>query len=415
MTNLHQLIYALSDALDLVGVDDINHGKRVAYMALVCANELNMNKNNQIKLFHAALLHDCGVSSTRIHDKLVFTLDWEGARDHCIRGYQLLNLSPELQHLSNIVLYHHTHYEVLEKMNVDIETSLLTNLIFMVDRIDALTAQQHAKKTNIPLLSLASEIQEEVQKLSGSFFDPKLVEAFMRASQREVFWFTLEPDNLHRYLNEYIHSLQSEEIDLISLGHISELFAHIVDAKSPYTADHSLDVAKLSQFIATQIGLEPEVCTKIEIAGLLHDLGKLRIPDELLNKEGPLTDDEFDIVKIHAHSTHQILSQVQGLEEITEWASQHHEKLNGKGYPYHTEEKNMSLPSRIIAVADIFQALAQKRPYRTNLAPLDILEIIQEKVTAGDLDPDVVTVVENNLQKCWEVSLFHSHRMMKEG
>ena len=312
-------------------------------------------------------------------------------------------------------MYHHTHYEVLEKMNLDRETSLLSNLIFMVDHIDALTAQQHAKETSVPLLALASEIQEEVQKLSGSFFDPKLVEAFISASQREVFWLTLESDNLHRYLNEYICSLQSEEIDLISLGHISELFAHIVDAKSPYTADHSLDVAKLSQFIATQIGLEPEVCTKIEIAGLLHDIGKLRIPDELLNKEGPLTDEEFSIIKTHASSRHQILSQVQGLEEIVEWASQHHEKLNGKGYPYHIKEKNISFPARIIAVADIFQALAQKRPYRTNLTPLKILEILQEKVTAGDIDPDVVTVVQNNLQECWEISLYHSHRMMEEG
>ena len=414
MANLHQLIYALSDALDLVGVDDVNHGKRVAYMALECANELNMDKSDKIKLFHAALLHDCGVSSTRLHDKLVFTLDWEGARDHCIRGYQLLNLSPELQHLSNIILYHHTHYEILEEMNVDRETSLLSNLIFMVDRVDALTAQQHAKETSIPLLSLASIIQEEVQKLSGSFFEPKLVEAFMRASKREVFWFTLEPDDLHRYLNEYMFSLQSEGIDLGSLKNISELFAHIVDAKSSYTADHSLDVARLSHFIATQMGLEPEVCTKIEIAGLLHDLGKLRIPDELLNKESSLTDDEFDTIKIHAYATHQILSQIQGLEEITEWASQHHEKLNGKGYPYHTEEKNISLPARIIAVSDIFQALAQKRPYRTNLTSLEILEIIQEKITAGDVDADVVTIVENNLQKCWEISLFHSHRMMRE-
>ncbi len=414
MTNLHQLVYALSDALDLVGVDDVNHGKRVAYMALKCANELNMHKSDKLKLFHAALLHDCGVSSTRIHDKLVFMLDWEGARDHCIRGYQLLNLSPELRHLSNVVLYHHTHYEILQKMNVDRETALLTNLIFMVDRVDALTAQHHAKETDIPLLSLASKIQKEVQNLSGSFFEPELVEAFLRASEREVFWFTLEPDNLHRYLNQYILSLGSEDIDLISLGNISELFAHIVDAKSPYTADHSLDVAKLSRFVATCMELEPEICTKIEIAGLLHDLGKLRIPDELLNKKGALTDNEFDIVKIHAYSTHEILSQVQGLEDITKWASQHHEKLNGKGYPYHSEEESLSLPARIIAVADIFQALAQKRPYRTNLNPLDILEIIQEKVTAGELDPDVVAVIEKNLQKCWEISLDHSQRMMLE-
>lgn len=415
MINLHQLIYALSDALDLVGVDDVNHGKRVAYMAIECADALNLRKNDKIKLLHASLLHDCGVSSTRVHDKLVFTLDWEGAEEHCIRGYQLLNLSPKLRHLSNIILYHHTHYDTLQTMKIDKETVLLSNLIFMVDRVDALTAQHRVNETDAPVLAIAHKIRQELQELSGSFFDPKLVDAFLKVSIKEVFWFTLEPDNLHRYLNEYTASLQNETIDLAALKQISELFAYLVDAKSPYTADHSLDVAGLSRFIATRMNLAPDVCSKIEIAGLLHDLGKLRVPDELLDKKSSLTEDEFSIIKIHAFATHQILSQIKGLEEITQWASQHHEKLNGTGYPYHAEDNNIALPARIIAIADVFQALAQKRPYRTNLKPLEILKIIQEKVNDGELDSEVAAVVENNLQECWEISITHSLRIMPQG
>lgn len=414
MTNLHQLVYALSDALDMVGVDDVNHGKRVAYMALECANILNMRKDDKIKLFHASLLHDCGVSSTLIHNKLVFTLDWDGAEDHCIRGYQLLNLSPALKHLSNIILYHHTHFEALQNMGVDNEVTLLSNLIFLVDRVDALNAQYSTKYNEESTLSIAVKIEEEVKNLSGKFFEPKLVDAFLQASKKEVFWFTLEPDNLHRYLNDYIASLESENIDLSDLEQIAELFAYMVDAKSPYTADHSLDVASLSHYIAKKKGLSADICSKIKIAGLLHDLGKLRIPDEILDKDGPLTDNEFDIIKIHAYATHQILSQVKGFEDITEWASQHHEKLNGTGYPYHTQKDKISIPARIIAVADIFQALAQKRPYRLNMKPLDILKIINEKADNGELDKDIVSIVESNLQKCWEISITHSNIVMQK-
>ena len=322
MSNLHELIYALSDALDLVGVDDVNHGKRVAYMALCCADVLQWSERDRIDLFHASLLHDCGVSSTRIHDKLVFTLDWEGAEDHCIRGYRLLGLSGRLKHLADVILFHHTHFEMLAPLHVDGRTARLANLIFLTDRVDALCAQ-HRTRDHATLLGAAHTVREEIRELAGTFFDPDL-----------------------------------------------------------------------------------EVCTKIEIAGLLHDLGKLRVPDELLDKQGPLDPDEFDVVKIHAYETEQILSQISGLEEIATWAAQHHETLNGTGYPNHAVV--LSTPSRIIAVADVFQALAQSRPYRRGLAPLKIMEILRGKVDDGSLDGDVVAVIEANLQSCWQIALAHS-------
>lgn len=411
MTNLHQLIYALSDALDLVGVDDVNHGKRVAYMALECARVLQLRRTDEEKLFHAALLHDCGVSSSRIHDKLVYTLDWEGAEDHCIRGYQLLSISPVLRHLNTLILYHHTHYETLLSLGIHTEIAMLSNLIFLVDRVDALCAQKRLEHPTLSILTLSHEIRHEVASLSGTFFNPKLVEAFLSCSTREAFWFNLAPDELHRSLQHYMYSLEHQSVDLVELRQIAEIFALFVDAKSPYTADHSLDVAALSRFIAQKMNLPPDVCTKIEIAGLLHDLGKLRIPDELLNKAEPLSDEEFDTVKIHAFETGQILSQIQGLEEIAEWAAQHHEKLNGTGYPSKNGAKELSLPARIIAVADIFQALAQKRPYRKNLSPLKILELLKEHEKSGGIDAEVLSTVQEHLQACWEISIRHSSKL----
>lgn len=411
MSNLHHLIYALSDALDFVGVDDVNHGKRVAYMALECADALNLRGDDKTNLLHASLLHDCGVSSTRTHDKLVFTLDWEGAEDHCIRGYQMLSLSQKLSHLSNIILYHHTHFDTLQKLNVDYATSTMANLIFMVDRVDALHAQLTVKDPQMPIVAIGQNVRRDIEEMSGTFFDPMLVEAFLKVSEREGFWFNLESEPLHRYLSNYIESLRAENVNIVQLQEVAELFAYFVDAKSPYTADHSHDVARLSSFIAAQMNLPPDVCTKIEIAGLLHDLGKLKIPDELLDKAAPLSDDEFNIVKIHPYETQQILSRIPGLEEIGSWASQHHEKLNGRGYPYHVSADALPLPSRIIAVADVFQALAQNRPYRKSLKALDIMEIIREKVNAGELDGHVVAVVDENLQRCWELALANSaHR-----
>ncbi len=410
MSNLHHLIFALSDALDFVGVDDVYHGKRVAYMALECAGKLGMRGTDKIDLLHASLLHDCGVSSTRMHDKLVFVLDWEGAEDHCIRGYQLLRRSEKLAHLSNVILYHHTHYDHLQQLQIDYATAMMANLIFLVDRVDALHAQTHVAHPEMPIVDIGQIVRNDVSRLSGSFFEPRLVEAFMEVSESESFWFTLQPEPLHRYLMEYIGGLKSQNVNIVQLQEVAELFAYFVDAKSTYTADHSHDVAKLASFLAAQMGLPPDVCTKIEIAGLLHDLGKLKIPDELLDKPGPLEEEEFATIKVHPYETEQILSKIEGLEDIAAWAAQHHEKLNGKGYPYHMKSDELPLPSRIIAVSDVFQALAQNRPYRKSLGILDIMTIIRAKVDVGELDAHVVSVIEENLQQCWELALDNSGR-----
>ena len=143
----------------------------------------------------------------------------------------------------------------------------------------------------------------------------------------------------------------------------------------------------------------------LELAGLLHDIGKLRVPDELLEKPGPLTEVEKRTMSRHSFDTYNILCNIKGLEQVALWAAQHHERVNGTGYPYHNRAGGISLEARIVAVADVFQALAQARPYRPPMQPPEILEVLQQQVDCGKLDAMVVDCVRDNLQACWSAAM----------
>jgi HD-GYP domain-containing protein (c-di-GMP phosphodiesterase class II) len=410
-SNISQIIFALSDALDLVGIDDINHGKRVAFMALEIAKLLNFKHEDIITLFHASLLHDCGVSSSRIHNNLVVNFDWEGAKDHCITGYKMLNSLDYFKDIAPLILFHHTHWDTLKEFEHDKPILEMSNLIFLADRIDITLGGFLSNNKNISKLSGKGFVQNKFKEFKSSYFKPEFVEAFFEASEKESFWFNLEELDLRSAvissINYYYQKIpfESPKLELEGLKEISKLFACFVDAKSPYTADHSLGVAALSKFIGEKLGLDNDLISKIEVAALLHDLGKLKIPDEILEKKGSLTEEEFNVIKYHSFETNKILSNIRGIEDITLWASQHHEKLNGKGYPYHYSGSEIPLPSRIIAVSDIFQALAQKRPYRDQLKGEQIMAILKEKVNLNEIDKDIVALIQENLSECWKVSL----------
>lgn len=399
--NLRQVVFSLSKALDLVGVDDMHHGKRVAFMAYSCAQHLNMDVHECDTLIQAAMLHDCGVSKTYTHTKLVTELDWSGSQSHCEIGEQLLLSCPVFSYLAPVIAYHHTHWDKLKDLDVPKAVKRDSNLIFLVDRVDALIAQQ-----NIPEPIMARNIvREKIQSYSGTLFSPNLVDSFLEASNLSAFWLTLESEPLYDMLRQWVADGQNQMISFETLHSIAQIFAKIVDAKSPFTVEHSQGVARLAKQLAIWDEQSEEIANKLELAGLLHDLGKLRVPDEILEKPDKLNEIEFSVMQGHSFESHQILKDIKGLEDVALWCSQHHEKINGSGYPFKYKGEDISRPARILAVADVFQALAQNRPYRGSLQLEEIFSIMSDMIQSGNIDASLVNIVREHANECHRIAL----------
>ena len=399
--DLRQAIYALSDALDLVGVNDFYHGKRVGLMAVEVARVMGMDEATCGELFDTGLVHDCGVSSTTVHENLVREMDWAGAQGHCERGFGLLESLPQLAHLAPAVRYHHTHWCDFERLDVVPEVALKANLIFLVDRADALAAPNCGPE----LLHRKATIRENLKAYRGTLFAPELLDAFLEASHADAFWLALEPRHIQNFLGEMLRRSEPCKLSSLELRQMAMLFAHVVDAKSPFTAAHSLGVARMARLLGELDGQDEETCDKLELAGLMHDLGKLRVPDAILEKRGPLSSSERMIMIAHSFDTYQILRRVPGLEDVAAWAAYHHENLDGSGYPYSLTDNGLPRPARLIAAADVFQALAQDRPYRTSIAPARILELLRLLASDNKLDSGVVDLVGQNLDACWQAAI----------
>ena len=393
--DLRQVVYALSASLDLVGIGDVAHGKRVGIMAAECSRELGMSEAERCLLFELGVLHDIGVSSTITHHHLVSEFDWESSQRHCEVGYQLLKDFRLLAPLALPIRYHHTHWYLLRDMvAVDRKVARQANLIFLVARCDALAAPYYGDGS---LLMHTHEIRARLQDFRDEFFAPELVDAFLKASRSEAFWLQLEARSINDYMLEM---LQVREPCLTFNGELkalAQIFSGIVDAKSPFTMTHSLGVSRLSRALAEQMGVSAIHCDMLEIAGLLHDLGKLRGPDEILDKPASLTKEERAIINTHSFETYQILRHIEGFEEIACWAAYHHEEPDGEGYPFHLPASAMALEARILRVADIFQAMVQDRPYRRGLPARDALTFMQQLADQGRVDPAVVAVLADHL------------------
>lgn len=393
--DIRQVIHSFSDALDLVGIDEVQHGKRVAFMAWECGKAMKLDSAKMEKIYHASLLHDCGVSSTQVHRNLVTELDWSGSQEHCIRGEKLLKRCRLFSGLSLIIRYHHTHWQDLPS-ELDPDVALISNLIYLSDRADALIAQHGGSD----ILRTRHTVLDNIKKYRGVFFDTRLTDTFLDVANSEYFWLMLDSRHLGRFIMGMEQKSKPQDVDRNTFLEMAIIFAEIVDAKSSFTVKHSLGVARLAKFIGSLVGFSDDKLGMLEVAGLLHDLGKLNVPDEILEKPGPLTEEERMIMMRHSFESYQILSRISGFEQIAQWAAFHHESLAGTGYPFRKDKKGLSLEARTVAVADVFQALAQNRPYRDLLPPEKIFIIMDNKVAEGTLDPQLVALTKIHAEQC---------------
>ena len=170
---------------------------------------------------------------------------------------------------------------------------------------------------------------------------------------------------------------------------------YAIDFRSESTILHTITVEEISWQICKMMGLDDYKSTIIKVASMLHDIGKISIPINILEKKGSLTKEEFEVMKSHALVVYKILSNM-GIDDIRDIAALHHEKLNGTGYPFGLRDDQISKEVRIVAVADILSALIGKRSYKDEFSKDQVLSILSNMVSNYEIDKDICHLVIEN-------------------
>lgn len=203
----------------------------------------------------------------------------------------------------------------------------------------------------------------------------------------------------HLLLNE--GPFRKIEIDFSDISIISELFRNIIDFRSRFTSTHSSGVAASASVLARIFGLTDTEIEFIIVAGNLHDIGKLAIPNSILDKPGKLTKEEMAVMKSHTYYTYSVINTIGGLRDIAKWAAYHHERLDGSGYPFHRVAAELGTGARILMVADIFTALAEDRPYRKGMSRDQIVQIMQQLSDQSLLDAGIINLLFDNYNEIY--------------
>ena len=386
MTNLSisllDLVTCLAEAVDLVSPSLAHHHQQVAFIAYSLAQELQLTPQEQADLYLAGALHDIGALS--LQERITaLQFEFEEGSKHERIASDLLQQFPPLQPIARIIRHHHAHWD----HGAGEFAPLTSHIIHLADRVAVLV------KKDGNILSQKDSILSRISAQKDKMFHPELVKALLSLAEKESFWF----DTI--YNTDLAQTLQSDYItlNLEQLAKLTDLFAKVIDFRSSFTATHSAGVAATAAKLAELAGFKQHEVQLMRVAGHLHDLGKLAIPREILEKPGKLTPEEYNLIKSHTYFSYRLLQNIPGLETINKWASLHHEHLDGSGYPFKLSADKLTLGSRIMAVADVFTAIAEDRPYRAGMAEDDILRILNGLSAKNHIDGEMVGLLQDNL------------------
>lgn len=387
--SIYDLLVCLSKSQDLIAPDIKNHHQQVAYLAFKLSEAIGLSQQEQKTVVLAALIHDIGALTAREKFE-VLEKESPSIDSHAFLGARLIKNFKPLKKVSEVVKYHHAPWKD-EKGRLYNEKQIpyLSHVIHIADRISADIIRSKCVLSTIP------SIVESVFEQSGSRFCPRLVETFQSMKDKEYIWLDLISDEpVEKIPDIGLFNLLPMDIeDIIELTHI---FSQIIDFRSSFTSRHSAGVAITAERLAELLGFSPYDCKLMLIAGYLHDFGKLAVDNEVLEKPGKLTKEEFDQMRMHTYYTYHLLNPIKQFDTINAWASFHHEKLNGNGYPFHIEGDKLSLGSRIMAVADVFTAITENRPYRKGMERDRTVKVLYDMTESGALDLRIVDVLADN-------------------
>jgi putative nucleotidyltransferase with HDIG domain len=418
---LSEIISALSYALDLTEGQPMGHSVRACMIGIRIAQQIGMPVAEQADLYYALLLKDAGCSSnaSRLFHILnadeirakrdVKTTDWTRL------GYESLHYAlthvatgaPFLERMHRLFQVAATQQQDscdLVKIRCERGAFIARQLGFspkVSEGIHSLDEHWNGRgypeglrKSEIPLFSRIANLAqtldvfytskgptaalEAANKRSGRWFDPDLVRAAISLAGTGELWIGLDNEDMIARVVALEPEHRRIEATEDSIDNICVAFSEVIDAKSPFTYRHSSGVANAASEIAQWFGMDPKQIKLLRRAALLHDIGKLSVPNAILEKPGKLNSQEWSVVKAHPYYTLEILKRIPGFDRLSHDAAAHHEKLDGSGYWRGWGSEQLSRYARILAVADIFDALHAKRPYRDSMPLEKVFAILRE-------------------------------------
>lgn len=418
---LAELIGALSYALDLTEGQPQGHCLRSCWISMQIADVLGLSEGEKWSVYYSTLLKDLGCSSNAaricelyLTDDRAFKHDFKlvGTGGVDILAFIATRTGTQarwwkrVSALAHIVRNGDAVADELIRTRCTRGADIAQRLRFPPMVIEAIRSlDEHFDGSGrpeglsghaIPLgsrIALLAQVVDvfqftggraaahtEVLARSGTWFDPEVVRAFEAAAAATDFWETLKGPDLERIVMNLEPAQQRVALDDDYLDAIAEAFGAVVDAKSPFTAGHSERVGQYTDLIAETLGVDAERRRWLRRAALLHDVGKLGVSNTILDKPGRLDADEWEAVKLHAVYSEQILGRITAFGDLARVAAAHHEKLDGTGYPRGIAADAISLETRIITTADIFDAITAERPYHGATSSHEALAIMRSHV-----------------------------------
>ncbi|MDI6601856.1 MAG: HD domain-containing protein [Thermoanaerobacteraceae bacterium] len=374
---LNDILSSFSLALDLAEEKMFEHARRVAYISLCIADKLKLSQDYRKDVYFSALLHDVGASEGKID----LSGDVDYVKRHVEIGYDIAKIMPlNGDEIPNAILYSHENWDGTGPFEVRKDMIPLTaQIIHLADQFDI------RYNRNINYIYQADQLVDWVVDNSEKMFSPYAVEAFKSAVKPDEFWLNYAFFNIKGILAR-MEPVEPVDLDINGLIDISRAFGMVIDNKSRFTLRHTQSIAELAYRMLSELDMDESKREMGVVAAYLHDLGKLAIPNSILEKNGKLTREEFLIIKSHAYYTRAILNEIEDLGDIIHWAANHHERLNGTGYPRQLTAFELDSIDRLIAVCDVFVALTEERPYREAMSYEQALSIMDEMVNNKEID-----------------------------
>jgi HD-GYP domain-containing protein (c-di-GMP phosphodiesterase class II) len=388
---LLDVVLGLHRTIGLVDARQAEHGTLVASLASHLGQALGCDQALLEALLLAGVLHDVGGLAGELDGPELEAAP--GPALHPEQSYRLLAGIAPLHRAADLVRHHHRwwcHREAPAADGAPIPEAAF--ILHLADAIARRLARGDAANELDPGLPVA------LRAAAGRRFAPAHVEAFLDtalgpgfcaarvAGAREA----VRQDGLR------VGRVPADRELTLELG---QAFARIIDLRSRYTSLHSIGVGLVAADLAVAARWSPERAQELQLAGYLHDLGKIAIPDAVLEKQGPLDEAEQQLVRAHPALSGQALAGLPGFERIAVWTAQHHERLDGRGYPAGAPAHAIEAGSRLLAVADVYTALSEDRPYRARLARRPVLRLLDRMVVDGALDPDAVSLLVGDIDR----------------